>query len=350
MIACWPVGAALAVLSARAELGKDIGTWPRLKRLADAYWQALRHNVPPANYVVNRLWLPEHRKVRDDYLHWTETDALLLALNRRLPARPGADPVQDKLAFHDLCRAHDVPTPQVLAVYVSGKAVRSFADDLPPPRSVWLKPASAAQGRGGERLVWQGSRFAARDRLSLDRVGLLDHIAGHSLVHRCTLVQSLLVNHPSIAPLTNGNIATARIVTGRRRSGEVVHIAAHLIGPVGERIIVQGGWSALIDLTSGRLGPGLFPGDRAPVRRSHPETGACVEGAVVPDWETAKALVSKVHGLIDTYVFLGWDVAFTVEGPMLIEANRGWDAFVFQILMDKPFGSTRFVDVLAEYV
>jgi hypothetical protein len=53
-----------------------------------------------------------------------------------------------------------------------------------------------------------------------------------------------------------------------------------------------------------------------------------------------------MHTLCQDFVFVGWDVALTSEGPMVLEGNENWSAGDFQSLTGRPMGSTRFAEIL----
>lgn len=87
-----------------------------------------------------------------------------------------------------------------------------------------------------------------------------------------------------------------------------------------------GGISALIDLESGRLGIGrLHPvlGRLAEERWSrHPDSGAQIEGVVVPYWDQVRETVLRAAALLPTNPYIGWDVLVDDAGtPLIIEAN-----------------------------
>ena len=66
----------------------------------------------------------------------------------------------------------------------------------------------------------------------------------------------------------------------------------------------------------------------------HPYTGNAIEGFRFPDWDKAMDMVKRAALEVPGVGFVGWDVAFTDEGPILIEGNRrpGYD--LVQVLSD----------------
>jgi hypothetical protein len=81
----------------------------------------------------------------------------------------------------------------------------------------------------------------------------------------------------------------------------------------------------------------------------HPDTGAVIRGLEVPFWQEAVALACKAHSQAFTrFAFLGWDLALTADGPVILETNSGWGALFHQML-DGPLGNTAFSDLVREH-
>jgi hypothetical protein len=58
---------------------------------------------------------------------------------------------------------------------------------------------------------------------------------------------------------------------------------------------------------------------------SHPLTGATFEGTVIPYVQETKSLVRRAAGFLPSLRLVGWDVAITPGGPVLVEGNHDYD-------------------------
>jgi Sugar-transfer associated ATP-grasp len=58
---------------------------------------------------------------------------------------------------------------------------------------------------------------------------------------------------------------------------------------------------------------------------AHPETGLPFAGFRLPYWSDAMALVATAQRVFPELATLGWDIALTEDGPIIIEANARWD-------------------------
>jgi hypothetical protein len=68
---------------------------------------------------------------------------------------------------------------------------------------------------------------------------------------------------------------------------------------------------------------------------------------MLPDWNNVLQYIKVAHRACPNFVFVGWDVAFTDCGPIILEGNANWCADDYQRLCD-PLGHTKFADILAE--
>src|SRR5262249_5928536 len=69
---------------------------------------------------------------------------------------------------------------------------------------------------------------------------------------------------------------------------------------------------------------------------------------VLPDWEAGVRMALRAHSLCTNFVFVGWDIALTSEGPMILEGNKNWSAGDFQSVAKRPIGTTRFPEILEQ--
>ena len=86
------------------------------------------------------------------------------------------------------------------------------------------------------------------------------------------------------------------------------------------------------------------------VYEKHPQTGETIKGFKFPYWIEAIELCKKACQEIPVMVYVGWDVAFTENGPLSIEANNmpGHDALP-QMPLQAP-DKIGFLPTLRQYV
>lgn len=75
-----------------------------------------------------------------------------------------------------------------------------------------------------------------------------------------------------------------------------------------------------VDFKNGLLHkPGASFG--TPLYKNHPTTNVQILGVKLPFWEETLALIDKAARRIPSVGYIGWDVAITPTGPIIIEGN-----------------------------
>jgi hypothetical protein len=256
---------------------------------------------------------------------------------------------EDKVIFKRYMSAVGIPVPRLLGVIdpegsaATGEPLRTD-DDV----RAWLKEGRIAHAvfkprlgshgtgvlivgeRAGEALEWH--------RVPAGRIALEEIVAHlHAFPHRRTfIVEERLRPHSELAELSPEVVHTARLVTMLDGDVEVITAALRIgagMAPVDN--FSQGNLAAAIDVSTGRLGPAVLSRARRLERvQRHPATGARIEGRTVPDWERALSLIRTAVRAAPFNPLLGWDVAFTRQGPVIIEANDLCGLYVSQIAPD----------------
>lgn len=67
-------------------------------------------------------------------------------------------------------------------------------------------------------------------------------------------------------------------------------------------------------------------------RKVHPDTGIVFKGFKIPFWKEATELVINAHKRFPKIHSIGWDVAISKDGPLIIEANQHWGPHNFQFV------------------
>jgi len=124
-------------------------------------------------------------------------------------------------------------------------------------------------------------------------------------------------------------VNTIRVLT-IWREGERLPFVARATQKIGTAASVpadnfaRGGLVAAVDVETGRMSAARAKHDVArPVPR-HPETGALIEGAVLPGWRELRDDVARIAAGFPGDCFVGWDVFRDSEGrTVIIEANGG---------------------------
>ncbi len=141
------------------------------------------------------------------------------------------------------------------------------------------------------------------------------------------LIQERIIQHPFLDSFTKDCTQTARIVTYITKSGEIQILMRLLkIARSGKHIDNVGttGMAANID-DFGRLSSGAQISQSGIIHHTHhPESKAPIKGEILPFHKEVTALALEAQSRLPFLRSLGWDIAITANGPLLIEANAYW--------------------------
>lgn len=147
------------------------------------------------------------------------------------------------------------------------------------------------------------------------------------------IMQDYVVQHSVMNKLNPSAINTVRLVTFRTTEGiklfsSAVRISSASNTPVDN--MAEGGMVVGVNEEKGTLRKfGYFK--NKPCVEKHPVTNTVFEGFKIPYYDEAVELVKKCHNVFKDVPTIGWDIAITNEGPVLIESNENWDFPMMQI-------------------
>lgn len=275
---------------------------------------------------------------------------------------------EDKWIFHRLLDSLGLPAPQTFGLYHRSygttwdlarplRTSRDLLDELERlrPQGLVLKPSGGSQGYRLlilESIDWDTGRARTRTGeattletalAAVDPGAGLGGYPGH-------LVQECLANHPVLQDLAPYATNTLRVQTLLADDGEVHLLGAVLrLGRKGNAVdsFSQGGVAVDIDTRTGRTGLGLLQGQPGFVSR-HPDSGAELVGRQVPFWDDVVSLVRRGAGCFTGLRSIGWDIAVTPSGALIVEANNDWGLQILQAFTDGYLADPEFRRLMAE--
>jgi hypothetical protein len=306
---------------------------------------AWRSNCLPPSYYMFDFFDDERRARSDDYLHRFELKG---GIYRLLKSQPVPN-IGNRSEFIERCKANDLPVPEIHVIHKAGTPIE--ASEL-PPCDLFIKTLRGSGGTGAQAWLYtpDDSYRSLFDGESVNRGDLLERIRQGD---EDVIIQRRLVNHDSLRDLSNGALITLRVMTLLNEAG--THEATHagLRMAIGANRLVDnshaGGIIAAVEMQSGRLGPATDIGLRPDIgwRTHHPDTGAPIEGRVLPFWPETVALACRAHAAFSPRVIVGWDIAITSGGPVLIEGNGAPGIDLLQRAYREPFGNSRLGELMA---
>ncbi len=325
--------------------------------------RASRHFHAPLPFTLRRALRLHNRSLfsLQDIIFWGLTDPKIpesdidryisrearVRMERRLNDSRAGYLVDDKVSFYETCANAALPIPEAIAVFdappglpgESGQAHRarweSVLSDLPAGEFI-CKPALGMKGegihlvakRGDENFLIAGRRYDVR--------------AVYDFLLKCArddrvLLQRKLEGHPELCAVSGTKaVQSARLVTFLSDGGECKFLFGRFKFIVGENYTdnfasgKSGNLIADIDVSTGRIRAvfAKVTGELG-LRRvtNHPASGVPLEGFVIPEWQSLIDLAQRAASVFSPLRVLGWDIAPTRTGPILLEANQEWEIF-----------------------
>lgn len=272
----------------------------------------------------------------NDYMPYGQVKALLVKANLiNGNGTSYACLLENKYLFSIVCNYLHIPTPKLIAKYSKGKilfnetifSLQEFCEKLPENSHLFFKIITATQGKGAFAFdKINGKYFVDNQSVSLEK--LLDNI----LKNEEYIIQERLIQHEELNKLYPYSLNTLRIVSVID-DGKVSILGAVLRMGVGRSVVDnwhQGGVAVGITDNGELMHWGLFMPGRGTKTDCHPNTGIAFNGFKLPYWRETVALLTETHSKFASIKAVGWDIAVTPKGPVVIEGNVYFDIAILQ--------------------
>lgn len=142
------------------------------------------------------------------------------------------------------------------------------------------------------------------------------------LIEEDKLVEEHIRQHPAVSEFYPNAVNTIRMTSFYTEDGPVLLAPLMRIGR-GESVadnFDSGGVLTMLDVDTGRMLSGAM-NKQYVWFDAHPESGKKFEGFVVPHWDKVRALCMDAAREEPRAAYIGWDVAITPDGCVLVEGN-----------------------------
>lgn len=274
---------------------------PSAAILADVIYCGLKYGAGASDYKLMQ-WRGLTAAQRETYVTRGVNNSLVARLNER----------DYRYIMEDKCVFNTVFSEFIGRDWIDVRTAtpESFAEFLRGKDFVFSKPVDATCGKGIEKL----SRF---DFSSAEEMFRHIRNTGNGLC------EEALIQDERMNALYPGSVNTYRIVTLLTDDGPHIVYTVLRCGSGGKFVdnLNSGGLTSPIDLDRGTV---KYPAcdKQGRVFETHPDTGTVFAGFALPYWEAAEAACLKAAKLAPKLRYVGWDVAVTPKGPVLIEGNH----------------------------
>lgn len=204
---------------------------------------------------------------------------------------------------------------KTFALDLNGGNIEDAKQWLSSMNVVFAKPSKGTEGKGITRLM----------------VKDVDDTIQYCINNKLDTIEESIIQHPNMDALYPDSINSIRLITFIRNNKVEVLGATLRIGNGGFIDNAgSGGVFASIDMNTGTLDSVAFDKTGNKLDK-HPITNQVIKGFQIPFWSQVIDLSEKVACKVPDVRTVGWDIAITKKGPILIEGNDRWGRVVWQL-------------------
>lgn len=305
-------------------------------------WHLFKLNqLEPYEFNDNHLSDPKLTLLdKERFLSYNQACILNSTLNP-LPSRG----ILQKFAFSQFMGTFGISTPRSYGLfdpdfgYTPARESFRTIDDIQRVingdnlQEFVIKPAGGAKGTGITVITSRrGDRFVSGDDREYDFAGLhrllLEGFNTGLPHHReCMLLQERVRQHPAFDAINPNCTNTIRVMTFVNDGGEVEIIGRIIKFGRGKTMVDnvdKGAMMAAID-DKGTVGPLVrYSSSKLEYVDRHPDTNAQIAGLQLPYFSEAIDLARAAQLRLPQLRSLGFDIAITANGPVIIEGNAWW--------------------------
>ncbi len=243
--------------------------------------------------------------------------------------------IGDKIIFHDIMTHYGLPVPVRYftfrgglfrngAVIMSDSEVDSIIQSIDDER-IFVKRFTGGAASGV-------SIFTKKeDGIYIDNEGDIVSAAmiRKKYINQDFFFEKQIIQEPVLSQFNPDTVNTIRVLTYKDK----VISAAVRFGGKGSFVdnTAKGGVAVSLDIKTGKLQSyGMREYDLTHYLE-HPSSHLKFENTLVTQWPEVKALVEKTLKLLPYYNSVGFDVATTNDGPVIIEINTGAGIYLSQM-------------------
>lgn len=307
----------------------------------------IRYGMGPKYFSLFALGECEVSKWAD-FLLDRETNPIIRSIN----GKSNLSLAVNKVLFTEHCIKMGLPTIPILFVvqrpgsdasgtFLSVSDESHFKSVLESaPDQLFVKLTNGAHGDGAFIVLRTSAGWSFCDS-SGTAEDLFQFCLGRIVGRGGVIFQPVVHPHPMFTRfMPFGALGTVRAVTFLSKDGPKILLPLLRI-PAGGNVTdnfsegASGNLVAQIELTTGVLAsckmsrskswPEMIRLDR------HPETNAEITGFKLPYWDETVELMLRAQESTPQLRTLGWDIAITDGGPIIVEANTGYDVNLLQV-------------------
>jgi Sugar-transfer associated ATP-grasp len=320
-----------------------------ISQLKEVYKLLMLNQLEPREYYNAELYSPHFSW--EDKTRFMSRNQFAIFEKEMNPIKENG--VLNKLVFKIYAKNFSLPVPRMYGLYDPSFGFDPEGGDLktydqfekivcnPKIKEFIIKPIGADMSLGIK--LCKKNDDGSFESVGEGKISLKDlydqmqqsHYNKQEAINDSYLIEERVRQHPFLDNFTDSCTQTCRIVTFINRSGGIDIATALMKFGMADKPadnISAHGMGAGID-PEGYLGPCIKPTPEGLiVYQNHPETDYPIEGQRLPLYKEAVSLAKRAQSVIPQMRMLGWDIAITETGPVIIEGNSRWGIEVMQYI------------------
>ena len=208
------------------------------------------------------------------------------------------------------------------------------------PETIFCKSRTGQVGKGIEKvkITIEGNNISFGD------ISILEF--HKKLVENNFFCETTIAQHDILNSFYPHSLNTIRAIT-YLDAHQNVHLLGTLLRMGVDNMVIDnfdaGGVSVMINTKTGVIeGPLYFkdPFKAFPNAHIHPTTKAKVTAVQLPFWDETIMFIKKLTKVVPSIRTVGWDIAITEKGPVLLEGNHNWDKTHWQKVSNQGMKTT----------
>ena len=314
------INRALKLLIEKTNKVHDITHQNKLLILIDILYCFIKHGADPIDYYEFSFYELDRRK-RNTYA----TRNLNLKIRKALNDESYTHKLSNKGYFAKEFNVY-MKREWLLTQNLNIEDLKNFIQNK---EKIIYKPVGTQQGDGIEKI-----NLSAYE----DVYDLYQYIKGKETD---AILEEWIVQHEDISKLYDKAINPLRVVTVNKSGKAHVLISNLTIGSKREIANAAGDMISPVDIKTGKL---KYPAadKHGNVYVKHPITQTVIQGTQIPYWDDVLSLAKIAAKVVPEVGYIGWDIAITPKGPVLIEGNTapGYRSNQYKSHLSNQIGKT----------
>lgn len=294
---------------------------PRLRIIIDSLKSSFKYNISILDYYYFRFFTKTH----SERVKWAGT-GFMYEFQLRMNPPSSRSVLQNKIEFM-----------KTLSSFIGREyAQASELEGSEELASKWLLEKGSklvlknSKGQiGAQVAVVETKNFTTKSLIQFMKLNDFD------------LIEEFIQQHPALHQLSPSGLNTVRVIT-QLHQGKVIMMAARLRISINSMVdnLAAGNVAAPIDIKSGIvIGPAIYSDITRETVTQHPITNLSIVHFEIPFWQSVLTLVENAALQLSNCRSIGWDVAITINGPVLVEGNHNWCKLLWQLPVNKGLKS-----------